>query len=443
MDIDHNPELDRALHLLDNTSSHVILTGRAGTGKSTLLSYFRLHTKKKSVVLAPTGIAAVNVQGETIHSFCGFKPSVTLFSALKRARNLKKKERDMYKAVQMIIIDEISMVRADLLDIVDRFLRKAVGDDTPFGGKQMVFIGDLYQLPPVLREEEKEDYQIFYKTPYFFSAQVIKELLTSAFPPEHVELTKMYRQEQLDFIALLNGIRDGSCTERDILALNARARISLPEDSKAIHLTATNAQADTENAVRLEALDAPLELYQAKVTGELEERIFPVKSVLELKVGARIMMTNNETDGRWQNGSLGTVTACDEQGIEVHLDNGRICEIEQFRWDMYHTVLDEEKGQLEQKSIGSFTQYPLKLAWAITIHKSQGQTFDEVLIDLGRGAFAEGQTYVALSRCRTFEGLFLKQPVRTRDIKVDDRIDAFFAFLRQVQRKMREQVGVS
>lgn len=434
MEIDHNPELDRALHLLDNTASNVILTGRAGTGKSTLLTYFRLHTKKKAVVLAPTGIAAVNVQGETIHSFCGFKPSVSLFSALKRAKNLKKKERDMYKAVQMIVIDEISMVRADLLDIVDRFLRKAVGDEAPFGGKQMVFIGDLYQLPPVLREEEKEDYAVFYKTPYFFSSQVIKEMLWSAFPPEHVELTRIYRQEQQDFIELLNSIRDGSCTQREITKLNER-KTMLPESSNAIHLTATNKQADIENQTRLDDLDEALEMYQAKVTGEIDERIFPVKDVLEIKKGARIMMTNNETDGRWQNGSLGTVTACDENGIEVHLDNGRICELDPFRWEMYHTILDEDKGQLEQKSIGSFTQYPIKLAWAITIHKSQGQTFDEVLIDLGWGAFAEGQTYVALSRCRTFEGIYLKKALQMRDVKVDQRIGAFFQVLQSKQRK--------
>lgn len=430
MQIDHNPELDEALRILDETPQTLLISGRAGTGKSTLLTYFRLHTKKKVVVLAPTGIAAINVQGETIHAFCGFKPDVTLFSAIKRASHLNKEERSMYKKVQMIVIDEISMVRADLMDIVDRFLRKAVGEDIPFGGKQMVFIGDLYQLPPVLKQEEKDSFGMLYKTPYFFSSQVIKELLWSLTPPVHVELTRIYRQEQQDFIELLNRIREGETELRDFAHLRSRIVDRPQEDTPCIHLTATNASADEENEKRLEQLDAEEKIYKARVSGELETYAFPAKKVLELKVGARVMFVNNDSQGRWQNGSLGTVVEL-SPSLMVLMDNGTTHEVERYRWEIYHMTVNEDVGELEQTMLGSFTQFPLKLAWAITIHKSQGQTFDRVFIDLGRGAFAEGQTYVALSRCRTFEGLFLKNPIQARDIKVDKRIGAFFQVLRQ------------
>lgn len=335
----------------------------------------------------------------------------------------------MYKKVEMIVIDEISMVRADLMDIFDRFLRKAVGDERPFGGKQMVWIGDLYQLPPVLKNEEKEDFHLLYKTPYFFSSQVIKELLWSTKPPLHVELKTIYRQEEKEFVEVLNKIREGTMTSADFTLL--AGRVGTPENSETcIHLTATNLQADKENERRLHALDTDPQIFYAKTTGSLDGYTFPAKDALELKKGARVMCLNNDSGGRWQNGSLATVVDLGEE-VTILMDSGQTHTLEPFRWELYHTILDEEKGTLEQKVQGSFTQYPLKLAWAITIHKSQGQTFDQVFVDLGRGAFAEGQTYVALSRCRTLGGLFLKNPLRPRDIKVDGRIASFFTAFTQ------------
>lgn len=427
MNILHTPEFDRAVDLVENTSSHVLITGRAGTGKSTLLTYIQLHTKKRMVVLAPTGIAALNVRGQTIHSFFGFTPETSLEQALRRARHLKKEERTMYRTLETIVIDEISMVRADLLDMVDHFLKTALGDSRPFAGKQMVWIGDFYQLPPVLKREEKETFHLVYKTPYFFSSVVIKELLWSAVPLFHVELAVTYRQDEAFFISLLNAMREGylSMEQRNLLATRVQGK---PPHERCIYLMSTNAQADEENAQRLASLAGEEKTYVGKKTGELEGYSFPAPHRLMLKVGARVMFLTNDTEGRWQNGTLGTVMELKGM-LMVLLDTGISHEVKKHRWEVYETVLNEEHGELEQKSIGSFAQYPLKLAWAITIHKSQGQTFDEVYIDLGRGAFAEGQTYVAFSRCRTFGGLYLAKPLYPRDLKADRRIDIFFEIL--------------
>src|SRR3989338_4139502 len=370
--IEINAEFKKALEVMEHTSKNVFITGKAGTGKSTLLNYFRAHTRKKVVVLAPTGVAALNVQGETIHSFFRFKPDITL----QKIKKLSGKRGRIFNEIDAIIIDEISMVRSDLLDCADKFLRlNTAGSKRPFGGIQMIFIGDLYQLPPVVTSSEKDIFRSHYQSQYFFDAAVFKE-----FPMEFIELEKIYRQKDEKFIGLLNAIRNNSITDEDLALLNRRVGAD---------------------------------------------------SALRLAVGAQVMLLNNDTAGRWVNGSLGEITKIksnreeNADSILIKLAEGNIEEVFPFSWEIFHFSFNETSSMIEAETVGSFTQYPLKLAWAITIHKSQGKTFDRVIIDMGRGAFAHGQTYVALSRCRSFEGISLVRPLRKSDILMDRRVVRF------------------
>jgi len=413
--IEINDQFKCALDLMEHTDRGVFITGRAGTGKSTLLEYFRNNTKKNVVVLAPTGVAALNVKGQTIHSFFRFKPNITP-DRVKRLRSSRDSE-SVYDKLDIIVIDEVSMVRADLLDCVDRFLRlNGPESDKPFGGIQMAFIGDLYQLPPVVTSSEKEVFQSLYETPYFYGARVFDSL-----EMEFVELEKIYRQSDEEFISLLNAIRNNSITAEKLELLNRRHRPEFepPPDDFYVYLTTTNRLAEEINSRRLAALNSSLYTFTGRIEGNFEQEYLPTKIELQVKVGSQIMMLNNDTGGRWVNGSIGKITDITqnrkgEDIIIAELADGDEVEITPFTWEIYRFFVDG--GQLQSETVGKFTQYPLMLAWAVTIHKGQGKTFDKVIIDIGSGTFAHGQIYVALSRCTTLEGIVLKRPALKKHI---------------------------
>ncbi len=433
--IEINEQFKRALDIMENTSKSIFITGRAGTGKSTLLDYFRRSTRKKVAVLAPTGVAALNVKGQTIHSFFKFKPNISL-NRIRRIR-ASDEEGTIYQKLDAIVIDEISMVRADLLDCVDRFLRlNGPSLDLPFGGLQMIFIGDLYQLPPVVTSTEKESFRTIYETPYFYSSRVFE-----VFEMEFLELEKIYRQHDPEFINLLNSIRNNSISAAGIELLNRRCKPEFEPSSKDffVYLTSTNDMAAKVNKTQLSKLRGRLRCFIGQVEGDFGDEYLPTAIELEVKVGAQIMMLNNDADGRWVNGTVGQISDLknDKNGepiITAELDNGEEVEIEPHTWEIYRFSVDG--GALQSEVIGTFTQYPLMLAWAITIHKSQGKTFEKVIIDIGRGTFTHGQMYVALSRCTTFEGIILKRPVFKKHIWTDYKV---VSFLTRYQYRKAEQ----
>jgi ATP-dependent DNA helicase PIF1 len=424
--IEINPEFRRALDVMEKTAGHLFITGKAGTGKSTLLDYFRNATRKKVAVLAPTGVAALNVHGQTIHSFCRFKPDITLDTVKK----ISDKRAALYKNLDAVIIDEISMVRADLLDCVERFLRlNGPHPKKHFGGLQMIFIGDLYQLPPVVTSAEREIFSNQYETPYFFSSHIFND---PEFDMEFVELEKIYRQTEEDFIQLLNAIRNRSVTDDDIGRLNRRLDPAFiaPEEDFYIHLTSTNDLAYSRNQEKLAQLPGRTFRSQGILEGEFGKSHLPTDELLEIKPGAQVMMVNNDPNGRWVNGSLGRIAGIKKVKGEpdvliVELQEGFEVEVEPYTWEIFKLDYDERAGKLFSETIGSFIQYPLRLAWAITIHKSQGKTFDRVVIDIGRGTFAHGQVYVALSRCTNFNGIVLKKEIRKPHIRMDWRVIKF------------------
>ena len=434
--IEINPGFRRALDIMEGTNRHVFITGKAGTGKSTLLELFRAQTPKRIAVLAPTGVAALNVRGQTIHSFFGFKPDVTPDGVRKLP---KAKGRDaVYKNLDAIVIDEVSMVRADLMDCVEKFLR--LNGPRPkdwFGGLQMIFIGDLYQLPPVVTGHERG---LFgggrggggngrYESPYFFSAQIFGEL---TFDLDFVELEKVYRQTDAEFIDLLNAIRNRSIDDERIERLNSRCRPDFfpPDGEFYITLTSTNDLAAVRNREKLAALPGRARSYAGMTEGEFDRSSLPTEESLELKPGAQVMLLTNDRHGRWVNGTIGRVdrivkVAGGDDIIAVDIPEAGRVEISPNTWELYHFRYDAQADRIESEAVGSFTQYPLRLAWAVTIHKSQGKTFDRVVIDIGRGAFAHGQVYVALSRCTSFEGIILMTPIFKKHILMDWRIVRF------------------
>jgi len=420
---------------MEDPDRNVFITGRAGTGKSTLLEYFRHVTEKKVAVLAPTGVAALNVKGQTIHSFFRFKPGITP-DRVKKLRS-SGNNKSIYHRLDIIVIDEVSMVRADLLDCVDRFLRLN-GPETnkPFGGIQMAFIGDLYQLPPVVTGGEKAVFQSLYETPYFYGAKVF-----DSFDMEFVELEKIYRQHDEQFITLLNAIRNNSVTEEGLELLNRRYQPEfepLPEDFY-VYLTTTNRLAEEINSKRLEALRDKLYAFTGSIEGDFGQEYLATKIDLQCKVGAQVMMLNNDTEGRWVNGSIGKITGITqnrkgEDIIIAELADGDEVEITPFTWEIFRFFV--EAGGLQSEVIGTFTQFPLMLAWAVTIHKGQGKTFDRVIIDIGKGIFAHGQMYVALSRCTTLGGIILKRPALKKHIWTNYQV---MDFLTKYQYKKAEQ----
>jgi ATP-dependent DNA helicase PIF1 len=465
--IEINPGFRRALDIMEGTSRHVFITGKAGTGKSTLLEHWRGQTLKRIAVLAPTGVAALNVRGQTIHSFFGFKPDVTpeAVRKLSKGRGAAADRAAVYRNLDAIVIDEVSMVRADLMDCVEKFLR--LNGPRPkewFGGLQMVFIGDLYQLPPVVTGQERGLFApdppslrrglgaragsvpadtlsaARYESPYFFSARIFSEL---GFDMDFVELEKVYRQNDAAFIALLNAIRNRSVDEIQIDHLNSRLdpAFTPPDDEFYITLTSTNDLAAARNREKLAALRGRTRRYEGFVEGEFDRRSLPTDEALELKPGAQVMLLTNDRRGRFVNGTIGRVAKITkvpdaDDIVTVELPDGDEVDLAPNTWELYRFQYDAKADRVESESIGSFTQYPLRLAWAVTIHKSQGKTFDRVVIDIGRGAFAHGQVYVALSRCTNFEGLVLRTPIRRSHIWMDWRI---VRFLTRFQYKKAEE----
>lgn len=423
--IEINEQFRKALDLLEYSDKHIFITGRAGTGKSTLLAYARSITKKKMAILAPTGVAAVNINGQTIHSFFGFKPDITLTKVKKISGN----RRNIYKNLDTIIIDEISMVRADLLDCVDKFLRLNGKNKTAsFGGIQMIFIGDLYQLPPVITAKEKNIFTQQYKSGYFFSAFVFQSL-----EMEFIELEKIYRQKDEKFINLLNCIRNNTATAADLALLNKRLdpNFKPKERDFYVYLTTTNDLSRQINDEHLKKIKGKFFYFEGRIEGEFEEKYLPTDVKLSLKIGAQIMLLNNDSQGRWINGSIGKIVDIIDRKnggadmISVELENGATVEVTPYDWTIYSYAYNSRLNILETETIGSFSQYPLKLAWSLTIHKSQGKTFPKVIIDIGRGTFAHGQMYVALSRCVSFEGLVLKKEIKKQHIFIDWRVADF------------------
>ncbi|RAP36512.1 AAA family ATPase [Candidatus Marinamargulisbacteria bacterium SCGC AAA071-K20] len=414
------PAFMEVLDLMRDRKCNVFLTGKAGTGKSTLLDLFRQQASKNVAVLAPTGVAAINVRGETIHSFFRFRNGITSDQARRRARSLK--HPGMYQELLTIIIDEISMVRADLLDCIDVFLREVREDRRPFGGIQMIFIGDLYQLPPIVNKEELVFFNDVYDSPYFFSSSVFQSM---AFMYETYELDQIFRQKNPEFIEILNAIRTGVVTFEQLQKLNTRQVANYRENDEGyVYLTGLNRKADEINAEKLMTIGTPVSEYRRELSGNFDVKSSPVQERLDLKIGAQVMLLNNDVHGRWVNGSIGTVVELLEDEVWVDL-GGYVEAVTPHKWKLEKYVYQEEKKQLVQETIGTITQFPLKLAWAITIHKSQGKTFEKVIIDFSKGIFATGQAYVALSRCRSLEGLRLTCGVTKRHVLFDRRVKSF------------------
>ena len=423
-----NNDFQYVLDALDKTARSMFITGRAGTGKSTLLQLFRRTTSKKTAVLAPTGVAALNVQGQTIHSFFGFPPRI--ITPQEASRKVSRKDLlRLYRNLEVLIIDEISMVRADVLDGINRFLQANREDLRPFGGVQVVLFGDPFQLPPVVTSDPIESayFRDYYETPYFFSAKVMQE---PDLEMEMIELQKVYRQESRHFLRLLESVRLNEIDRDDLDDLNERWIPDFTDTEGFITLSARNATADRINRIALEQLKSEEAVFLAEVKGQFDVALYPAEPALKLKKGAQVMFVKNDLEKQFVNGTIGKVTELSPKQIivQVQEENGKTRKIDvtPLEWEIIRYKADAA-GNIETESIGSFRQYPLRLAWAITIHKSQGKTFNQVLIDLGTGAFEHGQLYVALSRCRTLEGIVLRQPVRQGDIITDERVVEFFS----------------
>jgi ATP-dependent exoDNAse (exonuclease V) alpha subunit len=413
-----------AFRILAETNHSVFLTGKAGTGKSTFLREVVVNLGKKSVVLAPTGIAAIHIRGETIHAFfkLPFGPIPPGDSRLRQIRYPAEKKR-MMTDMEVLIIDEVSMVRADLLDAVDSCLRRIRKDHRPFGGVQVLLVGDLLQLEPVSKTQDREMLDAWYRSPFFFDARVWVE--TSLV---NIELEKVYRQQDLDFIALLDRIRKAEPTYEDMVTLNHLPK-SPPMDDQlyCITLTGTRSSAESTNRSRLQELAGEVQTYKGIISGDFPLHHLPTEERLELKPGAQVIFNRNDIGAyrRWVNGTLGVVIDTMEDNVMVRLRDGKEYKVEPVRWEHIRYTQDRE-GKIVEDIIGSFDQLPLSLAWAVTIHKSQGLTFDRVCIDLGNGAFAAGQLYVALSRCRSMEGLFLKRRLRRQDAMAREEVLRFY-----------------
>ncbi len=423
---DSNPQFENALKLMEGTHEHIFLTGCAGTGKSTLINSFRSVTHKNIAVLAPTGVAALNVRGQTIHSFFHFGIDITP----EKIRRSSGKHNLIFKNLEALIIDEVSMVRADMLDCVDKALRVNRDNSSPFGGVQMIFVGDLYQLPPVVTEEESAIFNGHYASAYFFDARVMRDLDFKV-----IELMTVYRQRDADFIKLLNAVRTGAVNDEVLEAINSRcagdAEATDDAENFSVTLTTRTHLAEKVNLRKLALLPSKTIFCDADVSGDFKEKTMPTQTTLQLKAGAQIMLLNNDPRKRWVNGTLGKIVKIEKASasklVQVQLQDGALVDIGRHTWEMTQYYFNEKAGKIDSRSTGSFTQYPLKLAWAVTIHKAQGKTFDNVAIDIGTGAFAHGQIYVALSRSTTLEGITLRQPILAEHIFADRRIDDFLS----------------
>jgi len=405
---------------------HLFVTGRAGTGKSTLLNLIRRATRRNLAVLAPTGVAALNVRGQTIHSFFGFPGKLLRQKDIRRRPN-----RSLYRKLDTLIIDEISMVRADLIDRIDEFLRLNRDQPfTPFGGVQLVVFGDLFQLPPVVASDVERS--LFgaegsqYRSPFFFDAQV----WSSQLELEMLELNQVFRHRARQFVRLLDAVREGHFDYDDLLDLNQRVLPeSVFEQEPAITLTSTNRLAEQINQRELLSLSAKPVRYTGSLEGNFDVRTLPTDLSLSLKPGAQVMFVRNDAEKRYVNGSIGRVKSAEPNCLRVELSDQGIpqeIEVSPDTWENIRYTVNPDTGKISEEVTGTFKQYPLKLAWAVTIHKSQGKTFERMHLDLGRGAFEAGQTYVALSRCRTLDGIRLARPLRGRDVIVNERVQDWY-----------------
>jgi energy-coupling factor transporter ATP-binding protein EcfA2 len=427
-----NPDIIAAIDLLQDTKKHLFITGKAGTGKSTLLRNFLLANQdKQTAVLAPTGIAAVNISGETIHHFFMINAHATVDDVISRAHNPGYKKK-LFKQLKTIVIDELSMVRADLFDQMDLFLRIVRENLTPFGGVRIIGFGDLFQLSPVVGSQEKAAFSSIYSSAYFFGAQVYEKMIKQTEKRRFtiVHLNEIYRQKDDVLIGLLNKLRYKEADEDDLAIINRRViseKLDFDEVSQdAIYLTVTNAKADNINSLRLADLPSAAAVFTAHQEGNYEKAYFPAAVDLELKVGARVMILVNEQE--YQNGSLGVITEIDEKRkiVSVLLDEtNQIVTVEKHVWEIFEQYYDDASKQIMKHSRGLFEQIPLKLAWAVTVHKSQGQTFSKVIIDLEKHAFAQGQVYVALSRAVSLDGIHLARPIKQSDIRIDRSIQRY------------------
>lgn len=429
----NNKEFQDALQLITHTRQSVFLTGKAGTGKSTFLKYICNHTKKKYVVLAPTGIAAINAGGVTLHSFfkLPFRPMLPDDPGLSLSHGrifeffkYPKEKRKIIAEVDLIIIDEISMVRADIIDCVDRILRVYSGNmRLPFGGKQLLFVGDVFQLEPVVPSDQKEILSLFYASPFFFSARVFKDI--NLVP---IELQKVYRQTDSVFINILDRIRNNAARKQELDTLNGRYFPSFEPQNEDMYITLATRrdQVDFINEKKLAELPGEEYVSVGKIEGDFPESSLPTQLNLSIKEQAQVIFIDNDYERRWVNGTIGMVSGIDENGnVYVLLESGVEHLVEPTSWRNYKYKYNEKEKRIEEEIVGTFEQLPIRLAWAITVHKSQGLTFSRVVVDLTGGVFAGGQTYVALSRCTSLEGLVLKSKISSRDIFIRKEIVEF------------------
>ena len=401
---------------IEHSDDNFYITGKAGSGKSTLLSYYRTITQKKVAVLAPTGVAAIRVKGQTIHSFFRFPPKVMQTKHIRKVW-----DQDILLNLEVLIIDEISMVRADVFDAIDYSLRVHRKKLTkPFGGVQLVVFGDLFQLPPVVNFDESDILRRLYPNgSFFFQSNIFQD---SHF--HKIELQHIYRQKDEYFIQLLNGIRDGSITNSELNDINESVSHKVNMQEGKIILTTTNAQANKFNQDYLSQVPGEEFNFKAQAQGNFGKEIFPTDEFLRLKQGAQVLMIKNDPEKRWVNGSIGKIHSIAEKKIKVFIE-GKIYEVRKEKWERIQYKYDDNKEEISEEVVGAFKQYPIRLAWAITIHKSQGQTFDKVIIDMSRGPFAAGQLYVAMSRCKTLDGVELIRPILKKDIMVNQDIVSF------------------
>ena len=412
------PEYRQVKKLIDASSPLIFVTGSAGTGKSTFIKWLEKQYSGRSLLCAPTGIAALTIGGKTIHSLCKFPPSWII------DKDIKQDRKSLAKHAKVLIIDEVSMVNANLLDSIDKYFRMNRDNSLPFGGISLVMVGDLFQLPPIVSKSVKHLFQATYSSPGFYSAKSVSECLFYYF-----ELTKAFRQVDQGFVNLLGNIREGKNITQSIKTLNESCRITQNPEPGAISLAPTHLDIDRVNLKRLQALKGKEQVYNGVVTGRFLERNLPAPISIQLRIGAQVMLIKNSK--KYINGDVALVTDLFEDRIQVSLlKSKKIIDVPAATWEQFDYKLNEKTKEIEKIVIGSYSQIPVILAWAITIHKSQGLTLERVHLDLGSGAFETGQTYVALSRCRSLETLSLERPIKSSDIRIDPKAKAFYDELR-------------